>query len=262
MSDNIKPEHLGLEQHWRPRLDFFVILAALATIPIVILQEEPVDHVAVIVIDWLIWLIFLVDLLFGVVISERRLTYFRHHWLGLAVVVLSFPLLPDLLAYIRVTRVVRLLRVVRVLSVAGRGLRAMRSSLANQSLMYVSGLTLLFTVSAAALMTVIEKEENWGFFDSLWWAIVTVTTVGYGDIAPASPMGRLLAVVLMLCGLGLLSTLAAAISTYFIGDDSRKDLLEIEKRLTRIEQLLSDSKQRSTAHEDLDETGKSTHSIK
>ena len=178
MSDNIKPEHLGLEQRWRPRLDFFVILAALATIPIVILQEEPVDHVAVIVIDWLIWLIFLVDLLFGVVISERRLTYFRHHWLGLAVVVLSFPLLPDLLAYIRVTRVVRLLRVVRVLSVAGRGLRAMRSSLANQSLMYVSGLTLLFTVSAAALMTVIEKEENWGFFDSLWWAIVTMTTVG------------------------------------------------------------------------------------
>jgi voltage-gated potassium channel len=260
MSNNIKAEYLGLERRWRPRLDFFVILAALATIPIVILQEEPVEHVAVIAIDWSIWFIFLVDLLFGLVTSERRLAHLRHHWLGLAVVVLSFPLLPDLLAYIRVTRVVRLLRVIRVLSVAGRGLRAMQSSLANQSLMYVSGLTLLFTVSAAALMTVIEKE--WGFFDSLWWAIVTVTTVGYGDIAPASPMGRLLAVVLMLCGLGLLSTLAATISTYFIGDDSRKDLLEIEKRLTRIEQLLNDSKQRSMTHEDLGETGKSTHSTK
>ena len=107
--------------------------------------------------------------------------------------------------------------------------------------MYVAALTSLFTVSSAALMTVIEgKTEQWGFADSLWWAIVTVTTVGYGDIAPASPMGRLLAVVLMLCGLGLLSTLAAAISTYFVGSDSEKDLLEIKSRLAHIEQLLNE----------------------
>ena len=246
MKDTIRPEYLSLEQRWRSRLDFLVVLAALTTIPIVILQEKGAHHPAVTAIDWLIWATFFGEFLFGLITARKRLSYTHRQWLSVAVVVLSFPLLPDLLSFVRVARVTRVLRLVRMLVVTGRGWHAMQSSLAGQSLMYVSALTALFTVSAAALMTVIEgKTEHWGFADSLWWAIVTVTTVGYGDIAPASPMGRLLAVALMLCGLGLLSTLAAAISTYFVGSDSEKDLLEIKSRLAHIEQLLNKSHEKS-----------------
>ena len=246
MKDTIRPEYLSLEQRWRARLDFLVVLAALATIPIVILQEKSFRHPAVAAIDWLIWATFFGEFLFGLLTAQKRLGYAHRQWLSVAVIVLSFPLLPDLLSFVRVARVTRILRLVRMLAVTGRGWHAMRSSLAGQSLMYVGALTALFTVSSAALMTVIEgRAEQWGFTDSLWWAIVTVTTVGYGDIAPASPMGRLLAVALMLCGLGLLSTLAAAISTYFIGSDSEKDLLEIKSRLAHIEQLLNEPHEKS-----------------
>ena len=242
MENPIRARYLSLEQQWRRRLDFLVVLAALATIPVIVFQENNTNDLAISICDWIIWAIFFGEFLFGLVVSQKRSKYILHQWMSVTVIIVSFPLLPDFLAYIRLARITRILRLLRIVSVTGRGLSAMRSSLATQGLMYVAGLTTLFTISAAALMTVIEgKTENWSFFDSLWWAVVTVTTVGYGDIAPASPMGRLLAVALMLCGLGLLSTLAAAISAYFVGSETDKDLSEIKNRLANIEQLINNS---------------------
>jgi voltage-gated potassium channel len=239
MNDETRPRYLHLQQSWGRPLDVLVILAALATIPIVILQERHFYHVAVSVIDWLIWAIFLVEFVFGIIVAENRKAYARGNWLGVAVIVFSFPLLPDLLASIRVLRVARIARLLRVLAVTGRGLSAMRSTLAGQSLIYVAALTTLLTISAAALMSVIEPETVRGDFgSSLWWAVVTVTTVGYGDIAPVTPIGRVLAVVLMLSGLGLLSTLAASISAYFVGSDNDLEIAAIHEHLGRIERLL------------------------
>ena len=239
MNDETRPQYLDLRRKWERPLDFLVILAALATIPIVILQERHFDHLTVSLIDWLIWAIFLVEYVFGITVVQSRKTHVRRNWLGLVVVVFSFPLLPDLLASIRLVRVARIVRLIRVLAVTGRGLHAMRSSLAGQSLIYVTALTTLLTISAAALMSVIEPETvSSDFGSSLWWAAVTVTTVGYGDIAPVTPIGRALAVVLMLSGLGLLSTMAASISAYFVGSDADREIVAIHKRLERMERLL------------------------
>ena len=239
MNDETRPQYLDLRRKWEQPLDLLVILAALATIPIVILQERHFDHLAVSLIDWLIWAIFLVDYAFGITVVKSRKTYARRNWLGLAVIIFSFPMLPDLLASIRLVRLARIARLIRVLAVTGRGLRAMRSSLAGQSLIYVAALTTLLTFSAAALMSVIEPETVRGDFgSSLWWAVVTVTTVGYGDIAPVSPTGRALAAVLMLSGLGLLSTLAGSISAYFVGSDADREIMAIHERLERMERML------------------------
>jgi voltage-gated potassium channel Kch len=90
------------------------------------------------------------------------------------------------------------------------------------------------------------------YHDALWWAVVTVTTVGYGDRFPVSEGGRAVAVVLMLVGIGLIGVLTATVASFFVQEhtDANKDLLkashedlgarldEIAGRLTRIETLL------------------------
>ena len=82
------------------------------------------------------------------------------------------------------------------------------------------------------------------FWSGVWWAVVTATTVGYGDIAPTSPGGRAIAVVLMLVGVGLVATLAAAIAAYFVGKDDESESQAVEQRLERIEAVLEEIRRR------------------
>jgi voltage-gated potassium channel len=79
--------------------------------------------------------------------------------------------------------------------------------------------------------------------DGLWWVVTTLTTVGYGDRFPTSPMGKGIAVVLMLVGVGLLGLLAANLASILIrglhaGPESTIELQEILERLDRIERAL------------------------
>jgi voltage-gated potassium channel len=77
----------------------------------------------------------------------------------------------------------------------------------------------------------------------MWWAITTVTTVGYGDVTPQEPVGRIIAALLMLIGIGFLSLLTAAVAARFVDDDSRdvgRTLGRIEERLGRLEHKLDE----------------------
>ena len=69
--------------------------------------------------------------------------------------------------------------------------------------------------------------------------LVTATTVGYGDIAPATITGRLIGVILMLVGISLFATLRASVAAFFIESDTEDWLARIEDRLARIEELLN-----------------------
>jgi voltage-gated potassium channel len=81
--------------------------------------------------------------------------------------------------------------------------------------------------------------------DALWWAIVTATTVGYGDFSPVSSEGRAVAVVLMLVGIGLLSVVTANVAAFMVesgeGDgEEGGGLAEVNARLERIEAALDE----------------------
>ena len=149
----------------------------------------------------------------------------------LAAIVLSTPALPTILQFTRLVRLSRLVRILRVLAIAGRGVHAISLSLAHRGLIWVVTLCVLLVFLGGGVVAAIEPDEfEHGFWDGVWWATVTTTTVGYGDIVPESVWGRVIATVLMIAGIGLVATLAASTATLFIGQESEPEHEEILAR--------------------------------
>ena len=76
--------------------------------------------------------------------------------------------------------------------------------------------TIVITLVAGILMTVVERETYPSIGSGLWWAVQTTTTVGYGDNVPATVGGRLVAVLVMFFGIGFLTVITAAITSTFV----------------------------------------------
>jgi voltage-gated potassium channel Kch len=111
--------------------------------------------------------------------------------------------------------------------------------------------TAMVVVAGGVLMRVLDHKEYPNIGRGLWWAMQTVTTVGYGDVTPQNVSGRIIAAGLMLWGIAFLSILIAAITSTFVARaakeqeeksgkaDIHDQLADMRSRLDRIEQLLS-----------------------
>ena len=100
-----------------------------------------------------------------------------------------------------------------------------RSSL-NQTTVRALLFILLITIAAATIVTYSEtgpETDFKTFWDSVWWVLVTISTVGYGDKVPETPVGRITAVTIMLFGIALLSVITATISSIFVTRKIREE---------------------------------------
>jgi hypothetical protein len=118
-------------------LEVGVIFAALGTIPLTIAQQRGDTSLPVLAGDWAVWSVFFIEYVVGVRLAENRLAYTRRNWLSVAVILLSFPLLPALFALTRLARLLRLFRLVRLGAVGARGVRALRQALGRKGLVYI-----------------------------------------------------------------------------------------------------------------------------
>lgn len=225
----------SLHQRLQRILEPTVILAAVATVPLAVVESR-YRSPALDALDWLIWALFAAELVALLATAPDRRRFLASNVLLLVVVALSFPLLPAVASLSRLARLVPALRFV-VLVV--RAVPALRRTVGRTHHgIYGACLTVLVVTAGGAAFTIVEPTVRGDFWSGLWWAVVTVTTVGYGDISPATVSGRVVAVFLMLTGIGLTATVAATIAAHLVDQDSDEDHGRLLDRLDRIERLL------------------------
>lgn len=231
----------------RRRLELPVLVAAGAVIP-VLFVEEMVDNQTVLavagVLNWVTWSVFFVEFVVVAALTKQPIRYAKRNWLDTAVVVLTVPVSVHLLGLFRLARLARLIRLVRVAAVAAKLIRTSSKMLGRRSLGYaLAGFVLLATVLAALF----SYFEGVSLGDGLWWTVVTVTTVGYGDIFPETAPGRATASVLMFAGIGIVAVLTANIAAVFVEADDEPDHLEVVEELRSIKEQLNHLEQLVTA---------------
>lgn len=204
-------------------------------------------------VDYTVWALFVVEYLAKLTVSPSRRHFVRTHKLDLVVIAVPF------------LRPLRALRLVRAGSVGGDSLTRARRLLTEHGLHYVLLFTALVVFAGAGAELGLEQHASGSnihtYGDALWWAIVTVTTVGYGDYAPVTPAGRSIAVVLMLVGIGLIGAITANVAAYFVGQHRSAELdrlEEVTERLERIETLLAAGASVDTPPPHVDESSVAT----
>jgi voltage-gated potassium channel len=156
-------------------------------------------------VSWTVWVAFAVDFLVRLRLADDRRSYAVLHWYDVALI--AVPMLRPL-------RLLRLVTLLRFLD------RSAGGTLAGRGLAYAAGAA----VAAVGLssLAVLEAERGapgadiTSFGDAVWWACTTVTTVGYGDYAPVTVQGRVVAVVLMVVGIGVVGAVTASVATLML----------------------------------------------
>ncbi|HVL67447.1 MAG TPA: ion transporter [Vicinamibacterales bacterium] len=220
-------------------LEWPLAFLALLVIPVLVLEDRattPELRYVASVLNWIIWLAFTADFVLRWS-ADRRWRFLREGWFDLALIALTPPVVPEPLQGFRTLRVLRLLRAG---AMAGIGLRSARRAFGAHKFHFVMLFAAATVLLGAAGVFVFEAGENpaiGSFGDALWWAIVTATTVGYGDVSPVTTEARLIAVSLMLIGIGVIGVFTATVASYFFSQE-REQELSVARRLEALERKL------------------------
>lgn len=229
-----------------PLLVLALAMLPLLTLPLLVDLSPSVKN-AFVAADWLIWSVFAFEYVTRLILTTGRGRFIRRNWTDLLIIVLPF-LRP--LRVVRSARALRVLRLVRLVAVLGEVSQEARRLLVRHRLHYALLVTLTVVVGSAALALAVEGDAGniKTFGDALWWAVTTITTVGYGDRYPLTAAGRGIAALLMVTGIAFFGVLTANVAAFFLErdeeteeqDDDRLD--EILRRIAAIEESMRDHK--------------------
>ncbi|AIS60459.1 potassium channel family protein [Listeria ivanovii] len=182
------------------------------------------------ILNWVIWVIFTLDYVVRFYRADKKWDYVRTHPFQLIAII----------PFYGGFRAARIASFVHLLSITAMGKRYIipiynffRSNGLNRFLMIFILLVIIIPVP----MVFIEPEIN-NYPDALWWAIVTATTVGYGDIIPVTPIGRILATIMMLFGIAFIGMITSTITNFF---RAKKPVSTSTQRTSKITQLIAET---------------------
>jgi voltage-gated potassium channel len=217
-----------------PMMVLALAMIPLIVVPVVVDLPPGLDR-AFVAVDYLVWVAFALEYAIKLYLAPDRWRFFKRNLPDLIIV--AVPMLRPL-RVLRSVRLLRLLRLARLVAFATEGVGEARSILRRRGLSWVLLIVLVVNLVAAALVLTFERDMPNGnihnYPDALWWAVTTITTVGYGDRFPMSAAGRGVAVVLMVSGIALFGIITASIAAYFVEQQADQQDQDVADRLDRV----------------------------
>ncbi|MBK9161810.1 MAG: two pore domain potassium channel family protein [Nitrosomonadales bacterium] len=237
---------------WALRLEWPMVAVALWIVVQWYLEETgTLSHTVARTADWLVWLAFLIETWILTRHVGNKRGYLLGNWLNLAIIIGGFPAFWE---YAPLAGLLRSLRLLLVLALLVRMSKSARKLLSKHNLGATLVVAFVTMLLSGIIMSRIDPSVG-DVWDGMWWAWVTMATVGYGDVVPHTGAGRLFASLVVLFGVVLLSMLTANLAAFFVGSDvervekeerqADRALKDISMRLQRIERLLEQRNNRN-----------------
>ena len=215
---------------WRRWTDLPLLVLAIGSLPLLLLELvahrlTSIDKAFLLIVNIVVFAAFAIDYICELWLTENRTAYIRTQWSSLVIVLAQLlALVPALgvLGVLRAARALRLLSTLARLIGIGSASRIEGKKFFREKAASLAFGIAGFTVITSAVAFTIAEDVGDGrrissFFDALWWAASTITTVGYGDVYPITAAGRIVAVFTMLVGISTLAVVTARIAQFLIG---------------------------------------------
>lgn len=200
------------------------------------------------IIDTAILIVFIADYVIRLIFADNKKHFFKSNILDL-IAIIPFNSLFKMFRIIKLARLTRISKLSRILKLSKLLTYMVRFSVRIKVFINTNGFkySLIITIILICLGAVgISQFESMNLTDALWWAFVTTTTVGYGDISPSTALGRLIAVILMITGIGLIGSLTSTITSYFFSKEPKvspkNDVIHsLQKQIENVDNLTDEN---------------------
>jgi voltage-gated potassium channel len=205
------------------RLQLPLMLAALLVIPAVVIEVSVTSnglHTVAHIVNWIIWGLFVAEFAGLALTAPERQHWLRRHWYDVVLIVITIPFLPPALQSLRVLELLTVIEFAGILDMAKTLFRL-------RGVRFAAMISILVVFAGGVAFALVENGHHSSpisIWDGIWWAVVTVTTVGYGDYYPVTVLGRLIGISVMLSGIGFLAVITTTLANHFIVTNVREHL--------------------------------------
>lgn len=250
--DNLKPN-----RNWKSKLheiiyeadtpegklfDVILLITIIASVLLVMMESvKSIDtkyHTFLHISEWVITILFSIEYTARIISVKKPIKYITSFY-GIIDLLSTIPKYLSFFFFgtqslialraLRLLRVFRILKLARYISESNNFIKALKKSRAKIAVFL--SFVIILCVILGTIMYLVESEEGSGFTSiprSIYWAIVTLTTVGYGDIAPLTPLGQLIASVIMILGYGIIAIPTGIVSAEFASQANQKGIPQDE----------------------------------
>lgn len=236
------------------KIEIPMIIIAIFVLPLVIIELEIVQTTTHLVkiaslLDDAIWFVFLIEFVVLFSLHSQKIEYTKGNWFMLLLLIFTPPIIvPEGFSSLRSLRSLRVFRAVRsfrVFIAIKRGIKPINQIFQKNSMQNITIYSFVLIILSGILFS---RIENLKFLEGAWWALTTVTTVGYGDLYPVTLSGKFLAFFVMIVGIGFVSILTANVAAYFVENDREngdtdiliKKINELSDKIDEIDRKISE----------------------